>query len=238
MSGNGSRVLKSPHKIGITPRSRSSRQSPRKHIMPAIPLEKDFVKKKVVTSEQPIKTSDVKAEVGKIEDEDEEGNLTTISEMFEKLEDDFNDNFIITPPSPSSDSDMLDDTVIVVRDSQDIGSEGETSNLRIELSEQSRKFEVEVQKKKDCEVHLRDKLLEEKKKQERVEKQLETRRMFIKQDLQVLRQKLKRKENASWRKESPTIVEESESEEDAHENTNVDTSEDTSEKASENGLEI
>ena len=113
--------------------------------MPAIPMEKDFVKKKVVTSDsEQGKTAEVKAEV-----QDDEGNLTTMTEIEEGLDDDYNDNFIITPPS---NSDMLNQTVIVVTDSQDIGSQGETSNLRSKLSEQSRKYEVEVQKKKDSVV--------------------------------------------------------------------------------------
>ena len=115
--------------------------------MPAIPMEKDFVKKKVVTSDsEQGKTAEVKAEV-----QDDEGNLTTMTEIEEGLDDDYNDNFIITPPS---NSDMLNQTVIVVTDSQDIGSQGETSNLRSKLSEQSRKYEVEVQKKKDSVVYL------------------------------------------------------------------------------------
>ena len=144
MSGGSlTRVLKSPNKIV---RSRS-KISPRKHVMPAIPMEKDFVKKKVVTSDsEQGKTAEVKAEV-----QDDEGNLTTMTEIEEGLDDDYNDNFIITPPS---NSDMLNQTVIVVTDSQDIGSEGETSNLRSKLSEQSRKYEVEVQKKKDSVVYL------------------------------------------------------------------------------------
>ena len=113
--------------------------------MPAIPMEKDFVKKKVVTSDsEQGKTAEVKAEV-----QDDEGNLTTMTEIEEGLDDDYNDNFIITPPS---NSDMLNQTIIVVTDSQDIGSQGETSNLRSKLSEQSRKYEVEVQKKKDSVV--------------------------------------------------------------------------------------
>ena len=113
--------------------------------MPAIPMEKDFVKKKVITSDsEQGKTAEVKAEV-----QDDEGNLTTMTEIEEGLDDDYNDNFIITPPS---NSDMLNQTVIVVTDSQDIGSQGETSNLRSKLSEQSRKYEVEVQKKKDSVV--------------------------------------------------------------------------------------
>ena len=87
--------------------------------MPAIPMEKDFVKKKVVTSDsEQGKTAEVKAEV-----QDDEGNLTTMTEIEEGLDDDYNDNFIITPPS---NSDMLNQTVIVVTDSQDIGSQGET----------------------------------------------------------------------------------------------------------------
>ena len=115
--------------------------------MPAIPMEKDFVKKKVVTSDsEQGKTAEVKAEV-----QDDEGNLTTMTEIEEGLDDDYNDNFIITPPS---NSDMLNQTIIVVTDSQDIGSQGETSNLRSKLSEQSRKYEVEVQKKKDSVVYL------------------------------------------------------------------------------------
>ena len=75
--------------------------------------------------------------------------MTTMTEIEEGLDDDYNDNFIITPPS---NSDMLNQTVIVVTDSQDIGSQGETSNLRSKLSEQSRKYEVEIQKKKDSVV--------------------------------------------------------------------------------------
>ena len=87
--------------------------------MPAIPMEKDFVKKKVITSDyEQGKTAEVKAEV-----QDDEGNLTTMTEIEEGLDDDYNDNFIITPPS---NSDMLNQTVIVVTDSQDIGSQGET----------------------------------------------------------------------------------------------------------------
>ena len=46
-----------------------------------------------------------------------------MTEIEEGLDDDYNDNFIITPPS---NSDMLNQTVIVVTDSQDIGSQGET----------------------------------------------------------------------------------------------------------------
>ena len=211
MSGsNQTRVLKSPHKIGIPTRSRI-RHSPRKHKMPAIPLEKDVLKKKV-TSEKARKAIDVTAEVeGK--DKDVEGNLTM---LVEEEDDDFNDNLIIPPPSNSH---TQDQTVIVVRDSQDMGCEGETSILRSQLSDQLRKFEVEVQKKKDCEVHFKDKMLEEKKKQERTLKRIETRRMFLKQDLQVLGQKLREKENESRKKESPTFIEESESEEEGPENT-------------------
>ena len=66
--------------------------------MPAISLEKDFVKKK----------------------------------------------FVILP------SEQARKTIIVDRDSQDIGYDGETSILRSKLSEQSRKFEVEIQKNKGC----------------------------------------------------------------------------------------
>ena len=221
MSGsNQTRVLKSPHKIGIPTRSRI-RHSPRKHKMPAIPLEKDVLKKKV-TSEKARKAIDVTAEVeGK--DKDVEGNLTM---LVEEEDDDFNDNLIIPPPSNSH---TQDQTVIVVRDSQDMGCEGETSILRSQLSDQLRKFEVEVQKKKDCEVHFKDKMLEEKKKQERTLKRIETRRMFLKQDLQVLGQKLREKENESRKKESPTFIEESESEEEGPENTSETANENVSE---------
>ena len=221
MSGsNQTRVLKSPHKIGIPTRSRI-RHSPRKHKMPAIPLEKDVLKKKV-TPEKARKTIDVTAEVeGK--DKDVEGNLTM---LVEEEDDDFNDNLIIPPPSNSH---TQDQTVIVVRDSQDMGCEGETSILRSQLSDQLRKFEVVVQKKKDCEVHLKDKMLEEKKKQERTLKRIETRRMFLKQDLQVLGQKLREKENESRKRESPTFIEESESEEEGPENTSENANENVSE---------
>ena len=58
------------------------------------------------------------------------------------------------------------------------------------------------------------------------------------QDLQVLWQKLKRKEHILMRKESLTIVEESECGDDAHENTNDDTSEKDKNKASENTVKF
>ena len=49
--------------------------------------------------------------------------------------------------------------------------------------------------------------------------------MFLKQDLQVLAQKLKEKENDSRRNESPTIIEESESEEEEAKKASENTSE-------------
>ena len=272
--GNQTRVLKSPHKIP------KPRHKHRKHHMPAIPFEKDVVKKKVVTSEEARKIIEVKAEVpGKFcKSKDEESSLSEIGEELGDL----NDNLIMTPsmnfdtqdqtimtpsmnfgtqdqtlmtPSmnfgtqnqtimtlsmnfgtqdqttitPSMNFGTQDQTVIADRNSQDVGSEGETSIMRSKLSEQQKIFELEVLRKEGCEVHLKDKILEEKNKQKMAVERIESRRMFLKQDLQVLGQTLKRKENDLKRKEIPSIIEESESEEEGRE--------DSSERASENAID-
>ena len=62
-------------------------------------------------------------------------------------------------------------------------------------------------------------MMDEKRKQELIQNRNETKRIFMKQDLLVLRKKVKRMENDLRSKESPSVVEESECEEDVWENT-------------------